>query len=224
MEIATLKRTFTFNGINLQDPNPQYTVEQVKDFFIAIYPDLLNAEIEGPVTKGETLAYTFKRAVGTKGETTSEEGADDDAAGPDPITGNEVGDEYAVVIRADYNGRKFKKVHFAHNHHDLDQTRELLALLRARKPHKFVELWALIDDQRFLEHYDEEGNSMDPDLTVGNEYAVVTRDDDDWNSRKFKKVRLASDYRSLDETKELLRRRRLAKPDGFVELWALINE
>lgn len=67
MEIATLTRTFAFNGVNLQDPNPQFSVEAVKDFYVAIYPDLLNAEIEGPTIKGATAAYTFKRAVGTKG-------------------------------------------------------------------------------------------------------------------------------------------------------------
>ena len=67
MKIEALKRTFSYNAIELADPGAALTPHQVKDFYTAVYPDLTNAEIEGPVVNGSTHAYTFRRAVGTKG-------------------------------------------------------------------------------------------------------------------------------------------------------------
>lgn len=60
-------RVFRFNGRDLQDPDPKQTPEQVKDFYSGIYPELTNAAIEGPETKGATSVYEFRKAVGTKG-------------------------------------------------------------------------------------------------------------------------------------------------------------
>ncbi len=67
MKIEALKRTFAYNAIQLADPGAALTPAQVKDFYCAVYPDLTNAEIEGPKVDGNTHAYTFRRAVGTKG-------------------------------------------------------------------------------------------------------------------------------------------------------------
>jgi PRTRC genetic system protein C len=60
-------RVFRFNGRDLQDPDQGQTPEQVKDFYAGIYPELTNAAIEGPETKGATTIYEFRKAVGTKG-------------------------------------------------------------------------------------------------------------------------------------------------------------
>ena len=43
------------------------TPEQVKQFYSAIHPDLLNAAIEGPRFEGDQVIYEFKRGVGAKG-------------------------------------------------------------------------------------------------------------------------------------------------------------
>lgn len=67
MKIEALKRTFAYNAIELADPGAALTPAAVKDFYTAVYPDLTNAEIEGPKVTGNTHAYTFRRAVGTKG-------------------------------------------------------------------------------------------------------------------------------------------------------------
>ncbi|WP_063897627.1 PRTRC system protein C [Burkholderia ubonensis] len=67
MQIENLQREFSYNGAKLADPAPTFTLQQVRDFYSQTYPELTNAEIEGPVIKGNRNAYTFRRAVGTKG-------------------------------------------------------------------------------------------------------------------------------------------------------------
>ncbi len=67
MKIEALRRTFAYNAIELADPGAALTPAAVKDFYTSVYPDLTNAEIEGPKVVGNTHAYTFRRAVGTKG-------------------------------------------------------------------------------------------------------------------------------------------------------------
>ncbi|WP_175980923.1 PRTRC system protein C [Burkholderia sp. BCC1630] len=69
MQIETLAREFSYNGAKLADPAPTFTLQQVRDFYSQTYPELTNAEIEGPVVKGNRNVYTFRRAVGTKGNT-----------------------------------------------------------------------------------------------------------------------------------------------------------
>lgn len=72
MEIQALAREFTYNGAKLADPAPAFTPQQVRDFYSQTYPELTNAEIEGPTVKGNRNVYTFRRAVGTKGLTLRE--------------------------------------------------------------------------------------------------------------------------------------------------------
>lgn len=67
MQAQELLREFKYNSVALADPNPAFSLEQVRDFFSAVYPEILNAEIEGPAVKGNRQVYTFRRAVGTKG-------------------------------------------------------------------------------------------------------------------------------------------------------------
>lgn len=74
MQIETLAREFSYNGAKLADPAPAFTLQQVRDFYSQTYPELTNAEIEGPVIKGARNIYTFRRAVGTKGNTPLKQG------------------------------------------------------------------------------------------------------------------------------------------------------
>lgn len=67
IEVIQLERTFTFNGVNLPDPGPEFSPEDVKEMFANQYPDLLTALIDGPNIVGDKEAYTFVRNVGTKG-------------------------------------------------------------------------------------------------------------------------------------------------------------
>lgn len=60
-------RQFKHGSIQLKDPDASMTPDEVKTFYAAVYPELTNAEIEGPEHKGATIHYEFRKAVGTKG-------------------------------------------------------------------------------------------------------------------------------------------------------------
>ncbi|USS42778.1 PRTRC system protein C [Burkholderia glumae] len=67
MQIENLQREFSYNGAKLADPAPNMTPNQIREFYSQTYPELTNAEVEGPVINGNRSVYTFRRAVGTKG-------------------------------------------------------------------------------------------------------------------------------------------------------------
>ena len=67
MEVATLTRKFKYNGIDLPDPNPGMTVEEVRELYAMQFPELTNSSVDGPETKGTEQTFTFIRAVGSKG-------------------------------------------------------------------------------------------------------------------------------------------------------------
>jgi len=67
IEVTTLSREFTYNGVKLPDPNPSMTVEEVRAVYSNQYPDLATASITGPETQDGKLRYSFVRAIGTKG-------------------------------------------------------------------------------------------------------------------------------------------------------------
>ncbi|WP_063814453.1 PRTRC system protein C [Burkholderia cepacia] len=67
MHTETLIREFRYNGARLTDPSPAFSLHQVRDFYGNTYPEIVNAEIEGPEVIGNRNVYTFRRAVGTKG-------------------------------------------------------------------------------------------------------------------------------------------------------------
>ena len=53
-------------------PDGSYSPAQLKDLYASNFPDLLNAEIEGPNVKDGKAVYTFKRTTGTKGRTATQ--------------------------------------------------------------------------------------------------------------------------------------------------------
>lgn len=67
LEIKKIIRTFTFNGMKLPDPGPDFSAEEVKELFTNQYPDLVTAIIDGPSITDDVAAYTFIRNVGSKG-------------------------------------------------------------------------------------------------------------------------------------------------------------
>jgi PRTRC genetic system protein C len=66
MVIQGVKRRFEFKNVELEDPNPKMTVQQVKDFYSNEYPELVNATWEEKA-KGATIDIAFLVAVGKKG-------------------------------------------------------------------------------------------------------------------------------------------------------------
>ena len=67
MQITTMCRTFSYNGLQLPDPDNHLTPEQVRDFYASAYPEITTASIEGPEASDGALKYRFTRALGTKG-------------------------------------------------------------------------------------------------------------------------------------------------------------
>ncbi|MBW8683504.1 PRTRC system protein C [Chitinophaga rhizophila] len=73
MQLATvLEREFTVtvNGkpVTLKDPDNSWTPKQVRSFYgAATYPQVLNANIEGPVIENDKRVYKFVTTLGTKG-------------------------------------------------------------------------------------------------------------------------------------------------------------
>ena len=67
MKTTPLRREFSFQGLKLPDPNPQMTVEDVRGVLAMQYPEIATAAITGPEAVGDTLKYTFERAIGSKG-------------------------------------------------------------------------------------------------------------------------------------------------------------
>lgn len=67
LKVQSLTRVFTYNGTQLPDPNPDLSVEEVRDMYVATYPELATAAVEGPSPVNDKMEYTFTRAVGVKG-------------------------------------------------------------------------------------------------------------------------------------------------------------
>lgn len=66
-KVSEAKRVFNYGSLKLDDPAPTSTPEEVKEFYSGIYPELTQAIIEGPEYKDNTIVYTLRKAVGTKG-------------------------------------------------------------------------------------------------------------------------------------------------------------
>ena len=67
MKVQALIRSFIYNGVKLPDPGANLTVEQVRDMYVATYPELATASVEGPTPVNGSMQYKFTREVGTKG-------------------------------------------------------------------------------------------------------------------------------------------------------------
>lgn len=71
LEVTNLKREFKFKKdgtlVTLPDPNPDFSVEEVMQFYGGQYPELTTATLEGPKVEGRTAVYSVRTTVGTKG-------------------------------------------------------------------------------------------------------------------------------------------------------------
>ena len=67
MKTVAMKRQFLFAGLKLPDPDPRMSVEEVRGVLALQYPEIATASLTGSEAVGETLKYTFERAIGSKG-------------------------------------------------------------------------------------------------------------------------------------------------------------
>ncbi|HRO46222.1 PRTRC system protein C [Agriterribacter sp.] len=72
MLLATqLERVFLFEDkgqqIRLTDPEPQWSVEAVMNFYANTYPILTTAKVSAPLIREDRLQYRFESVMGTKG-------------------------------------------------------------------------------------------------------------------------------------------------------------
>lgn len=67
MKITATKREFSFAGLKFPDPDRNMSVEDVRGALAMQYPEIATAAISGPEVVGDTMKYTFERAIGSKG-------------------------------------------------------------------------------------------------------------------------------------------------------------
>lgn len=71
LQVTNLKREFRFKkdntDVTLPDPNPEFTTNEVLQFYSGQYPELTTATMDGPKVDGEKAVYSVKTTVGTKG-------------------------------------------------------------------------------------------------------------------------------------------------------------
>lgn len=71
IEINEIRRVFRYNGMQLPDV-PGMTPREVRDLYSAQYPELISAEVEAGEVINSVQEYTFRKAVGTKGQTAND--------------------------------------------------------------------------------------------------------------------------------------------------------
>jgi PRTRC genetic system protein C len=67
MKTTPMRREFSFAGLKLPDPNSTLSLDDVKAILAMQYPEIATAVISGPEPVGDTMRYTFERAIGSKG-------------------------------------------------------------------------------------------------------------------------------------------------------------
>lgn len=71
VQVTMLKREFKFKKdgttVTLPDPNPEFTVNEVMQFYSGQYPELTTATLGAPKVEGNTAVYSAQTTVGTKG-------------------------------------------------------------------------------------------------------------------------------------------------------------
>ena len=66
---VSVTRLFNYEGKSYPDPNPQATPDEVRGLLALTThnPAITTAALEGPITQGAKLVYTFRSQVGKKG-------------------------------------------------------------------------------------------------------------------------------------------------------------
>ena len=69
LNITNAVRVFIIDktGIEIPDPDPTLSLENVMALYSGMYPELTTATIHGPEYKDDKVVYRFKSIIGTKG-------------------------------------------------------------------------------------------------------------------------------------------------------------
>jgi PRTRC genetic system protein C len=67
IQTRVLPRAFSYMGLQLPDPDPALTPEQVRDALSAQYPEITNSVLVWEDARGDKLVFKFTRAIGTIG-------------------------------------------------------------------------------------------------------------------------------------------------------------
>lgn len=67
MAIQNLQRNFKLKDQILPDPNPNFTEDEVRQFYADEYPELTNASIKAPEYQEDKVIYEFESNLGSKG-------------------------------------------------------------------------------------------------------------------------------------------------------------
>lgn len=65
LDVYTRPRVFKVGETDLEDPNPKWTVTQVREFYANTYPSIIAGEAKMEATDTKVI-YTFTDKVGTK--------------------------------------------------------------------------------------------------------------------------------------------------------------
>ncbi len=65
--VTVLSRSFEYAGMKLEDPGTDKSVPEVRDFYSQHYPELVNADIKGPVTDKGVEKWQFVKRLAPKG-------------------------------------------------------------------------------------------------------------------------------------------------------------
>ena len=70
-KVETIERIFNFNGVKLPDPGASLTLDQVKNHYATIYPEITNSAFKPGEIKsvdGKSVqSFEVKTVTGTKG-------------------------------------------------------------------------------------------------------------------------------------------------------------
>lgn len=73
LQVTAAKRKFILkkdkkkDNVELTDPHPDMSLQEVVSHYSRQYPELSTANIDGPTMEGDTAVYTFTSVIGTKG-------------------------------------------------------------------------------------------------------------------------------------------------------------
>ena len=71
LSVKGMERVFSMRrngtGIQLPDPNPDFTPDEVMSYYSNLYPELTTSTVHGPVFKDDTVQYEFRTVIGRKG-------------------------------------------------------------------------------------------------------------------------------------------------------------
>ena len=67
LTVSALKREFAYGNQVIPDPNPDLSIDQVRDALAGAFPEIATAALTGPEVTDTAMRYTFSRAIGSKG-------------------------------------------------------------------------------------------------------------------------------------------------------------